>query len=440
MLSRYLKEKITEELLLDDEPKEGNLDFNFDKYAEQIFDILKSEDMIKPLTIGIHGEWGSGKTSLMKRVCEKLKEQTNYKSIWFNAWKYEKIGITSSLLQKITKEIKGNEYFKKNIEFFGSIAFDITFQKLTAVNFTDLQKRHKEIFNNVDEQFHENIKKIIGKERVVIFVDELDRCRTDNILTILESIKLFMLVDNITFVIAADMSKIERAWTLKYNSKEGHAEGIEYVEKFFQLKLNIPPKSSEELRSYIKKLVKILDEENIEWLIKNSPPNPRKIKRMLNLLYFALKNFDGEDMYENNIACDFDEYFKILTIWIAISLHHPTIIKNIKSSVSLFNVAQSCFLTQSLSVLKDEFERNENSKKNKTKENQTIIDQPTSNLTSGFDPMEYEIIKYVVNDDNNAYEILKHLGDTLINSDNQNKIQRNCDLLEYIITNTKMIS
>ena len=74
----------------------------FDKYADVLLNLIEEFDGKTCLTIGIHGSWGSGKTSLMKMLEKRLKDNDDdtFKPIWFNAWAYggdEPIGL--ALLQ-----------------------------------------------------------------------------------------------------------------------------------------------------------------------------------------------------------------------------------------------------------------------------------------------------------------------------------------------------
>ena len=61
---------------------------DFDAYRDAIVKIIKKS--YPNFTIGIFGEWGTGKTSLMNSIRQELgKDENNIKTIWFDAWKYE---------------------------------------------------------------------------------------------------------------------------------------------------------------------------------------------------------------------------------------------------------------------------------------------------------------------------------------------------------------
>jgi len=58
-----------------------------------------------PICIGIHGEWGSGKTSLMRQLEKKLKKQRNKRNriltVWFDAWKYDRVELHWAVLLQV---------------------------------------------------------------------------------------------------------------------------------------------------------------------------------------------------------------------------------------------------------------------------------------------------------------------------------------------------
>jgi hypothetical protein len=106
--------KLITPLIFNDEPVgRGEIAyFQFERYADTFARIIAAQDTRTPLTIGVHGDWGSGKTTLMRRIQAKLDETKNWqteapsfvnvnerglafgkrcrpcKTVWFNAWKY----------------------------------------------------------------------------------------------------------------------------------------------------------------------------------------------------------------------------------------------------------------------------------------------------------------------------------------------------------------
>jgi predicted KAP-like P-loop ATPase len=78
--------------LIKDEPDLNSELFSFNKFATQLKNILLDASTPTPYMIGLHGEWGSGKTSLIYRSYELTKNNlpnNTWKTIWFDAWEYE---------------------------------------------------------------------------------------------------------------------------------------------------------------------------------------------------------------------------------------------------------------------------------------------------------------------------------------------------------------
>ena len=88
---------------LNDEPLLTNLLFNFQTFADELSKILLDENIPTPFAIGLDGEWGSGKSTLSLRLKSKIAEdvkndfqKNNWRTIYFNAWKYEKLDPVAS--------------------------------------------------------------------------------------------------------------------------------------------------------------------------------------------------------------------------------------------------------------------------------------------------------------------------------------------------------
>ena len=118
IMTESQRDKILKDLrLLKDEPKLNDFDddFGLSKLAKRLTDILLSTSTPTPFTIGINGEWGSGKTSLINDVCKRIKskEDKNIETAIYNAWEYEGKNTSISLLQCIGHFEKDEDRKKK---------------------------------------------------------------------------------------------------------------------------------------------------------------------------------------------------------------------------------------------------------------------------------------------------------------------------------------
>ena len=100
------KKKKNPKLLIDQPTDIDYLDF--EAYKNALIEIITSKQT--PLTIGIFGEWGTGKTSLMQMVQDYL-DQNDVITVWFNAWRFEKeehpiVPLIATIIQEL-EENKG---------------------------------------------------------------------------------------------------------------------------------------------------------------------------------------------------------------------------------------------------------------------------------------------------------------------------------------------
>lgn len=268
--------------ILNDQPIPNATLFNFDAYTEALGRIITRDKTETPLVIGIFGDWGSGKTSLMRTLEEKIKNDGDgfpAKTIWFNAWKYDKEeAIWRALLMRILEELKPAKGEKKteeeskrddelitklkdlqnslykdvHREDLGEFTFDIGkagkgFLKLgiemlpyirdipqlidkgqkdalTTLSEAVARKKIKTSIDKVQdmEQFQEKFQMIIdeyylkNRKRAVIFIDDLDRCIPEKAIEVLEAIKLFLDVTGCIFVLGIDRRVISQGVKVKY--------------------------------------------------------------------------------------------------------------------------------------------------------------------------------------------------------------------------------
>lgn len=293
----------------------------YEPYARIISDIAKNKEY-NPLTIGVFGLWGAGKSTLLRLIGKKLEDKDKIICITINAWMFEsyddaKTAIMEALLQELEEEapievkkklgklIKRVDLFKlgtKAVATFAPIVASVaTGNPLPML--LNVTGNAKEIGNTVknaansiqslkdeywkdeetskDEDVVNNIRKFREEfsdaleddsiENVVVMIDDLDRCRPERIIEILEVIKLFLAVDRTTFIIAADENVIKYSIREKYPPMNGFDVELdkEYIEKIIQLPIYIPELSSKDIQNYLLLLVSqsYLKKESFEHLI-----------------------------------------------------------------------------------------------------------------------------------------------------------------------------
>jgi len=126
--------------------------------------------------------------------------------------------------------------------------------------------------------------------RLLITIDDLDRCEPSDIIAVLESIKLFFDVPNVIVILAVDKEVIDRGIEVKYDkfsfAKDRRpAIGAEYLEKMVQLPIHLFPIPVAQVRAFMDKLsLSDAVRGQLDLLQTMVPPSPRKIKRILNTL------------------------------------------------------------------------------------------------------------------------------------------------------------
>lgn len=267
---------------------------------KEIVDTLKrfieSKHMISSSSVAIHGEWGSGKTSVMKTLENNLDKSTN-EVLFFEAWKYENTNPAIALITQIGYKLKkfDNEIVGSLVEsaiyvltdwFLGSRISDNLATIIGAV-----QKSNQEV-NNLSDKLQTSIKKL--NKKLIIIIDDLDRCDVENTLQILSLMKLFLSVDNCVVIAAVDFKRLEQAWKMKYQIKDETDDAKNYLDKIFQIRIAIPIPNHDRIKAYYEKITKNMPVELLEMFAEMGPSNPRSIKRMLNLISFRTFLLDNE--------------------------------------------------------------------------------------------------------------------------------------------------
>lgn len=282
--------------LLADEPDYHSELFGYRDYTERLFDLLSYSLPDKAFAICLDARWGEGKTSLLKRIYQKLvgdSRITNNHAIWFDAWKHEDILPVISLIQKILDMHQDqDDAVSEKIQtllsslstlHYGGEAPEIR-NRSTATN-TKVLKR---IMDGIDT-LAEDLDSMIGDTKLFIFIDHLDRCKPSYIHEMLKAITVYLNAKKIKFIVAVDMGRLESLLQPRSSDKDGDSiiNRATYLDKVFQLRLVLPSKHETMMREYVEKIAGRFPKEIQDFLAHALPSNPRKVKESLNLAFYV---------------------------------------------------------------------------------------------------------------------------------------------------------
>lgn len=281
---------------------------DYSHLSKAVTTIIDTDNLL-PCSIGIYGDWGSGKSSLMRMVEKKYEDDPDILVIKFNGWLFEGYEDAKSVLMgRIVDEIISKRKFSekavkyaarllKRVDWIkvagSSLKYGMSFLTLgpvgvAGVSLADTMSKMKDIDyenyikekqkdpddpdetlrSNIQE-FHKNFEALIEEtkiKKIIVFIDDLDRCSPDTIIGTLEAIKLFLFTKKTAFVIGADERLIKYAVKRRFPEVPGEnlEVGRDYLEKLIQYPIRIPPLNRIELTTYVNLLFSQLYSKNFE--------------------------------------------------------------------------------------------------------------------------------------------------------------------------------
>jgi formylglycine-generating enzyme required for sulfatase activity len=352
----------------------------FSDFCSPLLSILMEAQT--PLTVGVFGPWGSGKTSLMRMLREEIdrKGLRFVRTVWFTAWKYDRqealwrafiLRVLEALYPRVPREQWGDaekklaahldrmvESVYRAVEWEEAARWALDLGRLgkeaaklpgflllssagagalaEALGISpdlaeavrrEVQTARLEQLVSM-EQFEDRFRQALAmalqvekgaedRRRLIVFVDDLDRCLPEKAVEVLETIKLFLEVEGTVFVLGADREVIERGIETRYAALFRRAEADEraempirgdaYLQKIVQIPFHLPPLSVEDVGEYIGKLEANLpaearlDETTLQVFAHGLLPNPRQVKRALNI-FRLLKEIARERLPAGSVA------------------------------------------------------------------------------------------------------------------------------------------
>jgi len=252
-------------------------------FAEKIAEFISTCET--PMTIGLQGDWGTGKTSLMNMIKSYLSDKSYYK-IDINTWHYSMfhqdqylgLVVVNTLVNELSNLFKSNnsqlsELLKKagsKLESFlrtslrvgQEYSLPIGFKIKDVIDSLEIDKNNLEIENisgvmlsfrkQFSELIYENI--LAENKRIFFFIDDLDRIRPIKAIEVLETLKNFMDIEGCVFVLAVDYEIVQLGIAEKFGKDIQRTSGKSFFDKIIQLPFNMPT-SSYDLETYISQLL-----------------------------------------------------------------------------------------------------------------------------------------------------------------------------------------
>lgn len=294
-------------ILTDNETKIDLL--NNEAIAHTIIELLQDRPD-QPVTVGVHGDWGAGKSSVLEMIEAGLEKQTDILCLKFNGWRFQgfedaKIalieGIVTGLVEKRPNLTRMGETVKdvfRRIDWL-KIAKKAGGLALTAFSGIPTPDQIQAIVHNLHGIIanpsklatKDNIEAVIdgvqglikpkgqadstnvpeeinafrkafdelldkaGVKQLVVLIDDLDRCLPDTAIETLEAVRLFVFTSRTAFVVAADEAMIEYAVRKHFPDLPDTTGPLtyarNYLEKLIQIPFRIPALGDTETRIYV---------------------------------------------------------------------------------------------------------------------------------------------------------------------------------------------
>ena len=316
-----------------DEPlaasKNDTLDIS--QHSKALTNFIKTSNT--PITIGIQGEWGSGKTSLLNTIEENLNGISEIKQIWINAWENSLLASPEEALLKIINEIidemlsaDSNKERKDKILSSASAVFKgalrVGAQAALGSKAGELADELLASNNNSIKNLRSNLETLVNEirtrdtnpyKKIVIYVDDLDRVDPNDAVKILELLKNIFSLPGCIFVLAIDYQVVVKGLEHKFGKQtaDNEWEFRAFFDKIIQLPFMMPM-GQYNIGKYVNALLQEigfssgtgLNVDQLDLITSYTiGGNPRALKRLVNslsLITLFLDSSEDKDALINN--------------------------------------------------------------------------------------------------------------------------------------------
>ena len=304
-----------------------------------------------PQVFGVHGDWGLGKTSFLHQVqwyltgdcpqqpeavTEEVKKKAKdagadapvqkcgvYKAVaqtvWFDAWRYQnEAAPVVALLHEMRTQLSWGSRAVNAVDRGAKVAVRgalLSMEELTrkiGFQYSRIQQANREWevenlaaalpSHTLREHLRAAVEQLLPQElpgspppRLVVFIDDVDRCESKAAYRLLEGLKIYLTLDNCVFVLGMNQKAIEEAIAQRMKTGSGEdptMRAAAYMEKLCQNSWRLPALRQPEQMLY-DLLASTVDSPAVRHWIKRAveaparpclPSNPRRIKGLANLI------------------------------------------------------------------------------------------------------------------------------------------------------------
>lgn len=238
--------------------------------ARAVGDIVCGDNS-EPITVGLHGDWGSGKSSMLLHVKRDLSQRANTVVLEINPWEFDdqddvRATLISAVLSALTATVPASMTDRlvglmKRISWGramkavgrGALTMQWNIDELVDAFTPQAEKgtENPQTLAGFKSSFAELVKDL-PQDRVVILVDDLDRCLPAAVLSTLEAIKLFLAVPKMAFVLAADPQMVREAIAAGLGeTMRSRLFARDYLDKIIQVPVAVPQPTTSDADSYV---------------------------------------------------------------------------------------------------------------------------------------------------------------------------------------------
>ncbi len=253
----------------DDNPSLDDF-LGFDAVVDPIVKAIGTTN-VDPLAIGVHSPWGGGKSTVLNLLEKRLESAGRYVVLRTDPWQYDnhddvRGSLIAEVLDQLGAAFQADATVKDRIsDLFKRISWTrvglalgkgaLTMQwkpdELIEA-FTPKARSDDKSMSGFRDSFDKLVAGLPDVDRVVVMVDDLDRCLPPAVMATLEGIKLFLAVPKMVFVVAADQEMVRDsiAVSLGETNRSG-AFATRYLEKIVQLPVTLPRLATADAEAYI---------------------------------------------------------------------------------------------------------------------------------------------------------------------------------------------